>query len=177
MSDYERIWLQSEENSITDPAYEGRTWCRDSVNEDDTEYVRADLFAALEAQLAKLEAEKVNGTFWEKALEKANKSDQQRIAELQSQLAERGVEVGRLRGEADLVGFYWKHHMNYGGQQHWIIDSPLGMQWRLCEWDGSEFVHVETDAERKDFPTPQDAIREARRRSIRDGGWTAHDAD
>ena len=47
MSDHERIWLSTEENS--DPQYEGRTWCQDRNEEDDTEYIRADLIPTLPA--------------------------------------------------------------------------------------------------------------------------------
>lgn len=69
--DHERIWLQSYED--TEALGEDRLWCEDKVWPNDpedhepTEYVRADLFAALEADLdavttyaAVLEAERDN---------------------------------------------------------------------------------------------------------------------
>ncbi len=48
ISDHERIFLQTIEES--DHQYEGRTWCQDQIDETDTEYVRADLFATLETE-------------------------------------------------------------------------------------------------------------------------------
>ena len=43
----ERIWIQSDEE------HGEPTFCEDKINVDDVEYVRADLFAQLEAELAK----------------------------------------------------------------------------------------------------------------------------
>lgn len=63
MSDHERIWLQASEDAKHQA--EGRLWCQDKVWPDDpedgdpTEYVRADLYAALEAENARL-AERVH---------------------------------------------------------------------------------------------------------------------
>ncbi len=53
MSDPERIYLQQEEFSSTDLG--GQTWCIDRIDESDTEYVRADLFATLEAENKELQ--------------------------------------------------------------------------------------------------------------------------
>ena len=44
MSDYERIWLQT-----TDEHGEA-TWCQNKINDDDVEYVRVDLYAALKRE-------------------------------------------------------------------------------------------------------------------------------
>ncbi len=41
MSDHERIWLQPGPDE-----YNGRTWCEDKINDDDTEYIRLDVHAA-----------------------------------------------------------------------------------------------------------------------------------
>lgn len=53
MSDPKRIWLQQPEDS--DPMYapyEGdRTWSERPIEAEDTEYVRADLYEGLQAQL------------------------------------------------------------------------------------------------------------------------------
>ena len=43
MLDHEKIYLQHPD----DAGDEGRSWCQDRVGEDDTVYVRADLFAAV----------------------------------------------------------------------------------------------------------------------------------
>lgn len=59
VADHERIWLEAPPGGP-----EGRLWCEDKVWPDDendgepTEYVRADLYAAAEARVAALEAEK-----------------------------------------------------------------------------------------------------------------------
>ena len=58
--DHERIWLQNKEDAKHQ--CEGRVWCQDKVwpNEPEegepTEYVRADLYAALAARITELEA-------------------------------------------------------------------------------------------------------------------------
>lgn len=60
----ERIWLQhGEEDAIPDfhEAYSGYgeiTWCQDSVDPHNVEYVRADLFEQLQQRIAELEAER-----------------------------------------------------------------------------------------------------------------------
>ena len=48
MSDYERIWLQAGTGSweITGDV----TWCQNKINDDDVEYVRVDLYAALKRE-------------------------------------------------------------------------------------------------------------------------------
>lgn len=57
MSDHERIWLQA---AVDADQSSGRMWCQDKVWPDDaedsepTEYVRADLFAALQSENARL---------------------------------------------------------------------------------------------------------------------------
>lgn len=48
----ERIWLQDEGHSPED--YEVVTWCVDPIDDSDTEYVRADLLADLEAENVKI---------------------------------------------------------------------------------------------------------------------------
>ena len=49
MPAYERIFLQPDEY---EGDWEGRTWAPTNISGDDAKYVRADLFAALQAQLA-----------------------------------------------------------------------------------------------------------------------------
>jgi hypothetical protein len=62
MSDHERIWLQN----ANDAGSEGRLWCQDKVWPDDsedgepTEYVRADLLAAAEAEIERLRGQLEN---------------------------------------------------------------------------------------------------------------------
>lgn len=53
MSDIpERIWLQTDEDyDGTDEFLDATTWCRDKINSDDVEYVRADKLAAARALL------------------------------------------------------------------------------------------------------------------------------
>ena len=53
MNDYERIWLQAGTGSwdITGDV----TWCQNKINDDDVEYVRVDLYAALQEALDKLD--------------------------------------------------------------------------------------------------------------------------
>ena len=53
---HDRIFLQDGDG--TEWLEEGTTWCQDRINDDDTEYVRADLHAALEARLSKMERER-----------------------------------------------------------------------------------------------------------------------
>ena len=53
MSDHERIWLQPEGRS-THPHRDNRTWCEDRQEEDDTEYIRADLIPTLPAMQSKM---------------------------------------------------------------------------------------------------------------------------
>lgn len=48
MSDFKRIWLQKDTDGQI-------TWCQDKINDDDTEYIRADLFTQLEEAIAKYE--------------------------------------------------------------------------------------------------------------------------
>lgn len=63
-ADHERIWLQNADDAKHQG--EGRMWCQDKVWPDDgedgepTEYVRADLFAALRERLAEVERENAN---------------------------------------------------------------------------------------------------------------------
>lgn len=45
--DHEFIYLQLKETSQD----EGRLWCQDNINGDDTKYVRADIAASREAEL------------------------------------------------------------------------------------------------------------------------------
>ena len=80
---------------------------------------------------------------------------------------------------ADLLDFYFNHGANYGeGRMHWSVSSPLGKLWVLQRWDGDKWVWEESDAERGDYPTPQDAIAEGRRRAICGGYWNSiEDAD
>ncbi len=48
--DHERIYLQDVNNA----GPEGRTWCYSRIDDVDTEYVRADLFATLESEVEEL---------------------------------------------------------------------------------------------------------------------------
>ena len=43
----ERIWLQDCGDSHEGPQLEDVTWCADQINDDDTEYIRADVHRAL----------------------------------------------------------------------------------------------------------------------------------
>lgn len=58
MADHERIWLQAAVDA--DYLSEGRMWCKDKVwpadpmDSEPTEYVRADLFAALQSENARM---------------------------------------------------------------------------------------------------------------------------
>ncbi len=48
-----RIYLQQPEHAIKE--YEGCTWCSDRIDDTDTEYIRNDLYAELQAQVEALE--------------------------------------------------------------------------------------------------------------------------
>lgn len=54
----ERIWLQDGDydEDYAEPD-EGITWCQDKISDNDTEYVRADLFAAAQARIKALEGD------------------------------------------------------------------------------------------------------------------------
>ena len=47
---YEEIWLQCPNLDSMSEWYGEVTWCQDQQNDDDTKYVRADLFASIEKQ-------------------------------------------------------------------------------------------------------------------------------
>jgi hypothetical protein len=57
-ADHERIFLQADK----DP-YEGRTWAEDQIEENDTPYIRLDLYEELEARIAEADV-KLAHTGW-----------------------------------------------------------------------------------------------------------------
>ncbi len=52
MKPNERIWLQSDEE------HGEPTWCEDKINDDDVEYIRADVYAQLETENERLRDER-----------------------------------------------------------------------------------------------------------------------
>ena len=82
MSDHERIWLH-DGNEVT--------WCQDKIDDDDTEYVRADLYATLCDELRHKEEDCREISRCWKALGISNytgKSVAEHVTELREQLAE-----------------------------------------------------------------------------------------
>lgn len=81
-------------------------------------------------------------------------------------LAEKDATIARLEANRDdwkdLLDFYFNHYMNCGGQRRWIVDGPLGMQWRLTQKIDGEWEQIDGPGERKDYPTAEAAIRKAR---------------
>ena len=59
--DHEIIYLQSHESS----EHDGRLWCEDSIFDDDTKYIRHDLYESLSLQLEAATKAK-DGAYWER---------------------------------------------------------------------------------------------------------------
>jgi len=115
------------------------------------------------------------------------------IQALRDRVAELEKDASEARDTADLLDFYFNHHINAGGRRRWLVESPLGRQWVLLEdvkhhsamhaqYYGSVFDRIEPEwrmidgsGERNDFPKVEDAIREARRRSS--GIWDVPEDD
>lgn len=95
MGDHERIWLQAAIDA--DPST-GRMWCQDKVWPDDaedsepTEYVRADLFAAIQSEVGRLREalEQVAGE-----TEVHTKLNQERLCCKFQDIAQRALDGGR----------------------------------------------------------------------------------
>jgi hypothetical protein len=103
----ERVWLQTGEDAA-DGAADGptmhngeMTWCEDRIYKHDTEYVRSDLYAALQCKLEACESKRE----LDASMERRNLSDT--TAKL---IAERDALSSRLHKLRPFVAEIWRDH-------------------------------------------------------------------